>query len=80
MNGGSIYVYDGKFGRILDTASKGHFFCDVFAPALVTEYLRCGNILASARFALAATSLWEACGETLDNVPTTAEVRRDADL
>lgn len=80
MNNGCIYVYDGTYGRLLDQYSKGHFFCDVFAPALVTEYIKCGNILAAARFATAATSLWEACGETLESVPTTAEVRRDADL
>lgn len=78
MNGGSIYVYDGNYGRILDQISKGHSFCDVFAPALISEYIRCGNILAAARYAAAATSLWEACGETLENVPTEAEVRRDA--
>ena len=78
MNSGCIYVYDGKYGRILEQVSKGHFFCDVFAPALITEYLRCGNIIAASRFAAAATSLWEACGETLENVPTESEVRRDA--
>lgn len=80
MNSGCIYLYDGKYGRILDITSKGHHFCDIFAPALIAEYLRCGNLFASARFAAAATSLWEACGETLDNVPTTAEVRRDQSL
>ncbi len=78
MNGGSIYVYDGRFGRILDKNSKGHSFCDVFAPALVTEFMRHGNIYHAARFALAAVSLWEACGETLASVPTAEEVRRDA--
>ncbi len=80
MNSGAIYLYDGTYGRILDITSKGQSFCDVFAPALITEYLRCGNSFAAARFAAAATSLWEACGETLDNVPTTAEVRRDQTL
>lgn len=80
MNSGSIYVYDGTYGRILDTNSKGHHFTDVFAPALISEYIKCGNFFASARFAAAATSLWEACGETLDTVPTTAEVRRDQSL
>lgn len=80
MNSGSIYLYDGTYGRILDITSKGQSFCDVFAPALISEYLRCGNYFASARFAAAATSLWEACGETLDSVPTTAEVRRDQTL
>lgn len=80
MNSGCIYLYDGKYGRILDINSKGHHFTDVFAPALISEYMRCGNLFASARFAAAATSLWEACGETLDTVPTTAEVRRDQSL
>lgn len=80
MNSGCIYVYDGKYGRILDINSKGHFFSDVFAPALIAEYMRCGNYFAAAKFAAAATSLWEACGETLDNVPTTTEVRRDRSM
>ncbi len=80
MNSGCIYVYDGKYGRILDVTSKGHSFCDVFAPALIAEYLKCGNFFAASRFAAAATSLWEACGETLDNVPTASEVRRDRSL
>lgn len=80
MNNGCIYVYDGRYGKILDQTSKGHFFCDVFVPALISEYLRCGNIVAASRFAAAAVSLWEACGETLDNVPTASEVRRDANI
>lgn len=80
MNNGVIYVYDGKYGRLLDVTSKGHSFCDIFAPALIAEYMKCGNFYASARFAAAATSLWEACGETLENVPTASEVRRDRDL
>lgn len=79
MNGGCIYIYDGTYGRILDITSKGHFFTDVFAPALISEYMRCGNALAAARFAAQAASLWEACGETLDQVPTMAEVRSDAE-
>ncbi len=80
MNGGSIYVYDGRYGRILDKNSKGLSFTDVFAPAFVSEYLRCGNVYASSKFAISASSLWEACGETLDTVPTASEVRRDAEL
>ncbi|MBE6707975.1 MAG: hypothetical protein E7578_01870 [Ruminococcaceae bacterium] len=80
MNSGCIYLYDGKYGRILDITSKGQSFCDIFAPALIAEYLRCGNFFAAARFAAAATSLWEACGETLESVPTTTEVRRDQTL
>lgn len=80
MNGGSIYIYDGRFGRILDKNSKGLSFCDVFAPAFITEYMRCGNIFAASRFAVSASSLWEACGEKLDLVPTSEEVRRDAAL
>lgn len=78
MNNGCIYVYDGRFGRILDKTSKGHCFTDVFAPAFAAEFLKCGNVLAASKFALAATSLWEACGETFDSVPTASEVRRDA--
>jgi len=78
MNNGCIYLYDGAFGKILAKGSKGHFFCDVFAPAYIAEYTRCGNMYSSAKFALDAAHLWEACGETFDSVPTAAEVRRDA--
>lgn len=80
MNNGCIYVYDGSFGRILDKISKGHSFGDVFPAAYVCEFLKCGNILASAKFALATAMLWEACGETFDTVPTAAEVREDAGI
>ena len=78
MNNGCIYLYDGSFGKILAKGSKGHFFCDVFAPAYIAEYTRNGNMYSSAKFALDASHLWEACGETFDSVPTAAEVRRDA--
>ena len=80
MNNGCIYVYDGSFGRILDKTSKGHQFGDVFPAAYVSEFLKCGNILASARFALASASLWEACGETFETIPTATEVRQDAGI
>jgi len=78
MTGGAVYLYDGKYGRILDYNSKGMSFCDVFAPAMICEYIKCGNFVAAAKFATAAVSLWEACGETLECVPTDSEVRRDA--
>lgn len=79
MTSGAIYLYDGKFGRILDGSSHGLSFTDVFAPAFICEYIKCGNYTAAAKFAAAAVSLWEACGETLDSVPTDTEVRRDAE-
>lgn len=78
MNNNCIYVYDGRFGRILDKTSKGHNFTDVYAPAFVSEFMKCGNVYAASKFALAATSLWEACGEDFASVPTATEVRRDA--
>lgn len=81
MSGGSVYVYDGRMGRILERNSRGRAFCDVFAPAMITEYMRGKSVLAAANFALRAVTLWEDFGETFQTIPTLSDVRRDeADL
>lgn len=77
MSGGSIYVYDGRMGRILDRNSRAVSFCDVFAPAMVSEYMKGRSPVGAADFALRAVTLWEAFGETFAKIPTLAEVRRD---
>lgn len=75
MNNGSIYLYDGTYGKILEKNLRGGSFTDIFSPAYIAEYMRCGNALAASKFALAATLMWEAAGESFDYIPTASEVR-----
>ena len=73
------YVYDGKYCDLIspvevpvvDTTAAG----DVFTAALTTEYLRTGDILASARFANAAGALAVSKAGAIASVPTLDEVR-----
>ncbi len=72
------YVYDGKYCdlvspydvNVLDTTAAG----DVFTAALTTEYLRTGDILASAKFANAAGALAVSKVGAIASVPTYDEV------
>ncbi len=74
------YVYDGKYCdlispvevSVVDTTAAG----DVFTAALTTEYLRTGDILASARFANAAGALAVSKAGAIASVPTLDEVRK----
>lgn len=77
MSGGSIYIYDGRMGRILDRNSRGRAFCDVFAPAMISEYIRGASLMSAANFALRAVTLWEDFGETFQKIPTLSDVRHD---
>ena len=73
------YVYDGKYCdlispvevSVVDKTAAG----DVFTAALATEYLRTGDILASARFANAAGALTVSRSGSIASVPTLEEVR-----
>jgi ribokinase len=73
------YIYDGKYCDIIspfdvpvvDTTAAG----DVFTAALTAEYLRSGDILASARFANAAGALAVSKLGAINSVPTLEEVR-----
>ncbi len=73
------YVYDGKYCdlispvevNVVDKTAAG----DVFTAALTTEYLRTGDILASARFANAAGALTVSKSGAISSIPTLDEVR-----
>lgn len=74
------YVYDGKYCdlispydvQVVDTTAAG----DVFTAALTTEYLRTGDILASAKFANAAGALAVSRLGAVNSVPTLEDVRK----
>lgn len=73
------YVYDGKYCdlispydvSVVDTTAAG----DVFTAAITAEYLRTGDILASARYANAAGALAVSKLGAISSVPTDEEVR-----
>lgn len=73
------YVYDGKYCdlispfdvNVVDTTAAG----DVFTAALTTEYLRTGDILASAKLANAAGALATTKLGAVNSVPTLEEVK-----
>lgn len=73
------YVYDGKYCDIIspfdvpvvDTTAAG----DVFTAAITTEYLRTGDILASAKYANAAGALAVSKLGAINSVPTDEDVR-----
>lgn len=72
------YVYDGKYCDILspfDVTAVDHTAAgDVFTSALVTEYLRTGDTISSARFANAAGALTVTKFGAVNSVPTLEEI------
>lgn len=79
LGGRGCYVYDGKYSHLIspcevpvvDTTAAG----DVFTAALVSEYLRTGEILPSARFANAAGALAVSKKGAIASIPTWDEVK-----
>ena len=80
LGGRGCYVYDGKYSHLIspcevpvvDTTAAG----DVFTAALVTEYLRTGEILPSAKFANAAGALAVSKRGAITSIPSLEEVRK----
>lgn len=78
LGGRGCYVYDGKYcdiispfdTNVVDTTAAG----DIFTAALSAEYLRSGDIIASARFANAAGALAVSKRGSMNSVPTLAQV------
>lgn len=78
LGGRGCYVYDGKYcdiispfdTNVVDTTAAG----DIFTAALAAEYLRSGDIIASARFANAAGALAVSKRGSMNSVPTLAQV------
>ena len=78
LGGRGCYVYDGKYcdiispfdTNVVDTTAAG----DIFTAALAAEYLRSGDIIASARFANAAGALAVSKRGSMNSVPALAQV------
>lgn len=74
------YIYDGKYCDLIapfdvqavDTTAAG----DAFTAALATEFLRTGDITASARYANAVGALTVTTAGAINALPTRETVRR----